>query len=153
MKIRQIVESLGLTGSSKTRKRKPVCGSGLLEGLEDRCLLSPFDGSWTWLPTSPISPAPSNPGPYQLTIDPNGISSIEAPDFGGIALKLKIKGDQITGKGKSGGAKVKLKLTGGDSDPRTPNDSSDLNGDVTWKGKISEFLRNVQMAIQAQRVS
>lgn len=138
-------------GLSLSGRKRAVRGAfRQVDGLEERCLLSPFDGSWNWHPVTPITPAPSDPGPYNLTINPNGLSQIEAPDFGGIALKLKIKGDHIKGKGNSGGAKVKVDLTGGTSDNRTPNDPGDLNGDVTWKGKIIDFLKNVQMAIQAQ---
>lgn len=134
----------------RRRNRGAAHGCGRVEGLEDRLLLTPFDGNWQWGPDPAIS-FPPDPPPYSWNINPEGVSIIECPEVGGLPITLKIKGDKIKGSGKSGDLKVKLKAVGGDSDNRTPNDGGDINGTLKFSGaEVAEQFRKL-FNFRAQR--
>lgn len=83
------------------------------EELEQRQLLtSGLDGQWIYTITSSISPSPMDPGPYSFTINAEGISIIEVPDFGGLPIQLTPIGAAksldygFKGHGKSDHSKV-----------------------------------------------
>lgn len=132
----------GWREDSKRQRHHSRCGR--LEELESRVLLaSKFDGSWDWLPVAQLNPAPTDPGPYNFYVSPNGTSQIECPDFGGIPLKVKVKGDHLKGKGKSDGVKVKVIL-----DNPTPRVEfpDELDGDIYFYGaNLSLTLRKLEV--------
>lgn len=93
------------------QRRLAVRRVSKVEELENRQLLtSVLDGHWEWTPTTPITPAPEEPGPYSFDINMEGVSILSAPDFGGLPINLKATGSlarkssgKIHGSGHSDG--------------------------------------------------
>lgn len=75
-------------------------------------LLSQWEGVWNLTLTSPLPPPADDPGPYQMTINPEGLSTVSAPGNGSVRLtKLRFsKNDEkMYAKVKTGEFKGKVR--------------------------------------------
>lgn len=103
----------GIFGADDCARRRGKDAWQGVESCESRLLLSSqWEGVWDLTLTSPLPPPADDPGPYQMTINPEGLSTVSAPGNGSVRLtKLRFsKNDEtMTAKIKTGEFKGKVR--------------------------------------------
>ncbi|MFO1022483.1 MAG: hypothetical protein U0903_17565 [Planctomycetales bacterium] len=107
--VRKVRTILGLSGRARRRAR---AAGIVVEQCEERLLLSQWEGLWSLTLKSPLPPPPDDPGPYQMNINPDGLSTVDVPGQGGVRLthlRFSKNDERMFAKVKTGDFKGKVR--------------------------------------------